>query len=73
MSDAPVVVNDPAFGNVWRPSNYEGDFSGPTRLRKALAHSLNLVSIRVLQSIGVDYAIKYAQNFGFDASSCPMI
>ena len=71
ISDAPVVVQDPAFANVWRPSNYEGDFSGPTRLRLALAHSLNLASIRVLQGIGVGYAINYAQKFGFDASELP--
>ncbi|MGH8282165.1 MAG: penicillin-binding transpeptidase domain-containing protein, partial [Gammaproteobacteria bacterium] len=43
----------------------------PTRLRVALAHSLNLVSIRVLQSIGVTNAINYAQKFGFDASELP--
>ncbi|HVA55260.1 MAG TPA: penicillin-binding protein 1A [Gammaproteobacteria bacterium] len=71
VSDAPVVVQDPAFANVWRPSNYDKDFSGPTRLRLALAHSLNLASIRVLQSIGVGYAINYAQKFGFDASELP--
>ncbi len=71
VSDAPVVVQDPAFANIWRPGNYEGDFSGPTRLRLALAHSLNLASIRVLQTIGVGYAINYAEKFGFDASELP--
>jgi len=71
VSDAPVVVQDPAFDNTWRPGNYERDFNGPTRLRLALAHSLNLVSIRVLQSIGVRYAINYAQKFGFDSSELP--
>ncbi len=71
VSDAPVVVQDPAFANVWRPSNYEEEFSGPVRLRVALAHSLNLASIRVLQTIGVKYAINYVQKFGFNASELP--
>lgn len=71
VNDSPVVVQDPALANIWRPQNYENEFGGPTRLRVALAHSLNLVSIRVLQSIGVSTAINYAQKFGFDASELP--
>jgi len=71
VPNAPVVVNDPKNGNVWRPGNYEGDFSGPTRLRNALAHSLNLVSVRLLQQLGVDTAIKYGANFGFTADELP--
>ncbi|MGA9852893.1 MAG: penicillin-binding protein 1A [Gammaproteobacteria bacterium] len=72
VNDSPVVVQDPALANIWRPENYEGaEFGGPTRLREALAQSLNLVSIRVLQSIGVGYAINYAQKFGFDPSELP--
>jgi penicillin-binding protein 1A len=71
VPNAPVVLNDAVNGNVWRPGNYEGDFSGPTRLRSALAHSLNLVSVRVLQALGVDTAIKYAANFGFSADELP--
>jgi penicillin-binding protein 1A len=71
VPNAPVVVNDPKNGNVWRPRNFEGDFSGPTRLRNALAHSLNLVTIRVLQQLGIDTAIKYAENFGFTEDELP--
>ncbi|HEX5340597.1 MAG TPA: penicillin-binding protein 1A [Gammaproteobacteria bacterium] len=70
VNDAPVVVKDPALG-AWRPGNYEGDFSGPTRLRNALVHSLNLVSIRVLQQIGIDYAVGYLGKFGFNADEMP--
>lgn len=71
VNDAPVVVKDPALG-AWRPGNYEeGEFSGPTRLRNALVHSLNLVSIRVLQQIGIDYAIDYVKKFGFDPTELP--
>lgn len=71
VPNLPVVVNDPKNGNVWRPHNFEGDFSGPTRLRTALAHSLNLVTIRVLQQLGIDNAIKYAADFGFTADELP--
>ncbi|HET7176445.1 MAG TPA: penicillin-binding protein 1A [Gammaproteobacteria bacterium] len=71
VPNLPVVVNDPKNGNVWRPHNFEGDFSGPTRLRTALAHSLNLVTIRVLQQLGIDNVIKYDANFGFTADELP--
>jgi penicillin-binding protein 1A len=71
INDAPVVVQDPALANIWRPQNYENEFGGPTRLRVALAHSLNLVSIRVLQQIGIPYAINYAAKFGFDPADLP--
>lgn len=71
VNDAPVVVKDSALEGVWRPENYERNFNGPTRLRLGLVHSLNLVSIRVLQSIGIDYALKYASRFGFDPARLP--
>jgi penicillin-binding protein 1A len=71
VPNAPVVVNDAKNGNVWRPGNYEGDFSGPTRLRSALAHSLNLVSVRILQQLGVDKTIQYDSNFGFAPEALP--
>ena len=71
VPNAPVTIPDPKTGTTWRPGNYEGDFSGPTRVRTALAHSLNLPSIRMLQQLGVDYAVKYAQNFGFTEDQLP--
>ncbi|WP_266324939.1 penicillin-binding protein 1A [Methylophaga sp. OBS4] len=66
INDAPVVFDDPGLENVWRPENYSGQFYGPTRLREALIHSRNLVSIRLLRDIGAKYAVDYAQKFGFD-------
>ena len=48
--DAPVVFDDPTLEDTWRPQNYSGKFYGPTRLREALVHSRNLVSIRLLQA-----------------------
>lgn len=65
INDAPVVFDDPGLENVWRPQNYSGKFFGPTRLREALIHSRNLVSIRLLRDIGADYAVEYAERFGF--------
>lgn len=71
LNDAPVVFDDPALERAWRPENYSGRFYGPTRLREALTHSRNLVSIRLLQAIGVGYARDYVRRFGFRAESLP--
>ncbi len=71
VNDAPVVFDDPALERAWRPENYSGRFYGPTRLREALTHSRNLVSIRILQAIGVNYARDYVRRFGFRAESLP--
>ncbi|MDX1812906.1 MAG: penicillin-binding transpeptidase domain-containing protein, partial [Gammaproteobacteria bacterium] len=71
INDAPVVFNDPGLEESWRPENYSGKFFGPTRLREALVHSRNLVSIRILRSIGINYALSYAQRFGFDREELP--
>ena len=71
INDAPVVFDDPSVDDVWRPQNYSGKFFGPTRLRVGLIHSRNLVSIRILRDIGINYAIDYAKKFGFDPSQMP--
>jgi len=72
VNDAPIVVKDPSqANNTWRPHNDKFKFGGPTRLREALVHSLNLVSIRILDDIGIDYAISYAAQFGFRKASLP--
>ena len=72
VNDAPVVV-DPFLtgGQVWEPKNYDGKYEGPMRLRTGLAKSKNMVSIRVLQSIGTQYAQDYVKRFGFDAEKHP--
>ncbi|HUS23679.1 MAG TPA: penicillin-binding protein 1A [Candidatus Binatia bacterium] len=69
--DAPVVFDDPALESTWRPENYTGKFYGPTRLREALVQSRNLVSIRLLQAIGVDYARNFVAQFGLPAERMP--
>ncbi len=70
-NDAPVVFHDDALEGEWRPSNYSGRFFGPTRLREALVKSRNLVSIRVLREIGIEYAIEHSQRFGFTEAAMP--
>jgi len=71
INDAPVVFDDPSLETSWRPENYSGRIYGPTRLREAITRSRNLVSIRLLQAIGIPYAIDYAQRFGFEAEQLP--
>jgi len=71
LPDAPIVIEGSGMETAWRPKNSHGGFNGPTRLREALAKSLNLVSIRLLRQIGVDYAIDYATRFGFQKDSLP--
>lgn len=66
ISGAPIVMTDPTHGTVWRPENYSGKFFGPTRIREALSKSLNLVSIRLLRSIGIPYTREYLSRFGID-------
>jgi penicillin-binding protein 1A len=72
INDAPFFVPaDKAGGEAWEPKNYDGKFEGPMRLRVALAKSKNLVTIRVLQAIGPQYAQDYIARFGFDPKLHP--
>lgn len=71
INDAPIVFENGGQENAWRPENYSGEFYGPTRLRVALAHSRNLVSIRLLQDIGLNYAVNYVTRFGFNPKQIP--
>jgi penicillin-binding protein 1A len=68
--DAPVVFRMRG-GKVWRPQNDSGNFAGPMRLREALVQSRNLVSVRLLDAIGVDYARRYISHFGIDEALLP--
>ena len=71
VMDAPIVYDDSGQEKIWRPENNEKSFSGPTRLREALVHSRNLVTVRVVRQLGIDTAINYATKFGFDAEDMP--
>lgn len=69
VNDAPIVIEDRSLEGVWRPENDSGKFFGPTRLRWALTKSRNLVSIRLLQDIGIETFIDYATQLGFDTGA----
>ncbi len=71
VNDAPIVFADANLDNVWRPKNDTNTFLGPIRLREALYKSRNLVSIRVLQAMGVNPTIDYITRFGFNKQDLP--
>ena len=68
--DAPVVFRQRG-GKDWRPQNDSGTFAGPMRIREAMVQSRNLVSVRLLDAIGVDFARRYISHFGFEESQLP--
>ncbi len=69
--DSPIVFNDPVLEEKWKPKNYSRYFVGPTTLRNALTHSRNVVTIKILRDIGVNYAIRYAQKLGLKSALTP--
>lgn len=71
INDAPVVMRDSGEQTLWRPQNDTKQFYGPTRLKIGLIRSRNLVSIRLLEQIGIQDALNYMSRFGFDAKTLP--
>ena len=72
LADEPIVISATQTGSqAWEPRNYDGKYEGPMKMRTALAKSKNMVSIRILQSIGTHYAQDYAGRFGFDPAKHP--
>jgi penicillin-binding protein 1A len=72
VPDEPISISAEETGSqAWEPKNYDGKYEGPMSLRTALAKSKNMVSIRLLRSIGTRYAQDYATRFGFDADKHP--
>lgn len=69
--DAPVVFNDRWTGKTWSPQNDDGKFRGPMRLREALVQSRNLVSVRLLDALGIDFTRQYISRFGFPEQGLP--
>jgi penicillin-binding protein 1A len=69
--DAPIVIDEAGQEQAWRPKENENKFAGPVRLRDALVHSRNLVSVRLMRAIGGDYTWNYVTRFGFDKSQLP--
>ncbi|HVU81205.1 MAG TPA: penicillin-binding protein 1A [Rhodanobacteraceae bacterium] len=72
FNDAPIALPDPSKpGGLWTPQNDDGKFRGPMRLREALAQSVNLVAIRLLDAVGVRYVRDYVTRFGFPLDAIP--
>jgi len=78
VTPATVINDGPLFfdagvtgGQPWEPKNYDGKFEGPMTLRRGLAKSKNMISIRVLQVVGAQNAQQWATRFGFDADKHP--
>ncbi len=72
INDAPIVFADPSKPNgLWTPQNDDGKFDGPMRLREAMVVSKNLVSVRLLDAIGVRYAREFVTRFGFTLEQIP--
>ena len=72
VDDSPMSFSSGETGSqAWEPKNYDGRYDGPISLRTALARSKNMVSIRLLKSVGPRYAQDYVTKFGFDAERHP--
>ncbi len=72
VNDSPPDVGyQPELERVWKPENFGGKYHGDTRLRVALKESMNAVSIRLLQRVGVPTAVEHAHRFGFDDAAVP--
>ena len=72
INDAPLFFDAGVTGGQpWEPKNYDGTFEGPMSMRTALKRSKNMISIRILQSIGANYGQDWITHFGFDAEKHP--
>ena len=72
INDAPVTIDpERTGGQLWDPKNYDSRYDGPLSMRNALARSKNMVSIRIIDEIGPQYAQDYITRFGFDAARHP--
>lgn len=63
--DSPIVFED--GDKIWKPKNFDGKFRGPTTLRNALTHSINVVTVKIAQDIGISYIRDYAKNLGISS------
>ena len=68
MIDSPIAFQDDEGDSVWKPQNYDRKYSGQILLRNALEKSVNVVTVKILQDIGVDYAIGYARKLGITST-----
>jgi len=78
FTPATIINDGPLFfsagvtgGQPWEPKNYDGKFEGPMTMRRGLAKSKNMISIRILQAVGAQYAQNWITRFGFEAEKHP--
>ena len=78
VTPATIINDGPLFfsagvtgGQAWEPKNYDGKFEGPMTMRRGLAKSKNMISIRILQTVGAQNAQEWVTRFGFDADKHP--
>jgi penicillin-binding protein 1A len=72
INDAPLFFSAGVTGGqAWEPKNYDGKFEGPMSMRRGLAKSKNMISIRILQTVGAQNAQDWVSRFGFDADKHP--
>jgi penicillin-binding protein 1A len=73
LIDSPIVLDDRSLKGPWKPANYDQQFWGPILFRKALIHSRNVVTVKLLGQIGVNYAINYARQLGITSPLTPTL
>lgn len=69
LNDVPISRWDAGAGSDWRPKNSPPQYAGPIRLRQGTGQSKNVVMVRAMRAMGVDYAAEYLQRFGFPAQN----
>ncbi len=67
IMDAPFISERSDDDEVWKPKNYKGKFFGPTLFRTGLIQSRNVITVKILKEIGVDYTVQYARQMGFES------
>jgi len=67
LMDSPVEYGDPDGSTYWAPKNYDKNFRGPITFRNALAHSRNVVTVKILEDIGIGYALKFIKRMGIES------
>jgi penicillin-binding protein 1A len=72
MVDAPIVYEQPD-GKFWKPANYDGHFWGSVTLAEALAHSRNIIAIKLLEAVGVKNVVEYAKRLGIRSPLTPTL
>lgn len=73
LVDSPLILDDNSLRGPWKPANYDHQFWGPITLRRALVNSRNVVTVKLLSAIGVDYLIGYARRMGIASPLTPTL